>query len=130
MRLAMAQPCLGSSEMVLRIRRSRVPCTRSLGFPIFQMIYNTPAIVDSQGEHGAFLHRPARAVRAGIERALPGMSQTICGPMRYVSSQWRQSTPRSITEAEDSPEGRHAGAEETAREGASQVIRGIFERPR
>ena len=33
-RLAIAQPCLGSSEIVLRISRSRVPCTRSLGLPI------------------------------------------------------------------------------------------------
>ena len=33
-RLAMAQPCLGSSETVLRISRSSVPWTRSLGFPI------------------------------------------------------------------------------------------------
>jgi hypothetical protein len=49
MRLAIAQPCLGSSEIVLRIRRSRVPWTRSLGLPIFQMIYNTLAVVDSQG---------------------------------------------------------------------------------
>src|SRR5216110_2308079 len=34
MRLAMAQPCLGSSEMLLRIKRSRVPWTRSVGFAI------------------------------------------------------------------------------------------------
>src|SRR5260370_23807435 len=51
MRLAMAQPCFGSSAIVLRIRRSRVPWTRSLGFPICYTltIYNTEVIVDSQG---------------------------------------------------------------------------------
>jgi len=33
-RLAIAQPCFGSSETVLRISRSSVPCTRSVGLPI------------------------------------------------------------------------------------------------
>src|SRR5216684_9228816 len=49
MRLAIAQPCLGSSEIVLRIRRSRVPWTKSLGFPMFTIIYNSAPIVDRQG---------------------------------------------------------------------------------
>src|SRR6185295_12767879 len=34
MRFAIAQPCLGSSETVLRTSRSSVPWTRSLGLPI------------------------------------------------------------------------------------------------
>jgi hypothetical protein len=50
MRLAIAQPCFGSSEMVLRMSRSRVPCTRSLGFPI--LCLSTLTIVDSQGVTG------------------------------------------------------------------------------
>jgi hypothetical protein len=31
MRMAIAQPCIGSSAMTFRIRRSRVPWTRSVG---------------------------------------------------------------------------------------------------
>jgi len=34
MRLAIAQPCLGSREIVLRISKSRVPWTKSVGFAI------------------------------------------------------------------------------------------------
>src|SRR5438874_1941976 len=34
MRWAMPQPCMGSSARVLRIRRSRVPCTKSVGLLI------------------------------------------------------------------------------------------------
>src|SRR5213083_1536667 len=47
MRLAMAQPCFGSSETVFRIKRSSVPCTRSFGFAILWL--STISIVDCQG---------------------------------------------------------------------------------
>src|SRR5579859_178860 len=47
MRFAMAQPCLGSSEMVFRIKRSSVPWTRSFGFDMLWL--STTLIVDCQG---------------------------------------------------------------------------------
>src|SRR5580658_3304469 len=47
MRLAIAHPCRASVESVLRIRRSRVPCTKSLGLPMPRL--STLSIVDSQG---------------------------------------------------------------------------------
>src|ERR1700676_1069846 len=47
MRFAMAQPCLGSSETVLRIKRSSVPWTRSVGFAILWL--STIGLVDCQG---------------------------------------------------------------------------------
>src|SRR5271155_1289884 len=47
MRLAMAHPCRASVESVLRINRSKVPCTRSLGLPMPRL--STSSIVDSQG---------------------------------------------------------------------------------
>src|SRR5215472_5864986 len=47
MRFAIAHPCFGSSEMVLRIKRSSVPCTRSFGFAILWL--STISIVDCQG---------------------------------------------------------------------------------
>src|SRR5207248_2439634 len=50
MRFAMAQPCFGSSEMVFRIKRSRVPWTRSFGFAILWL--STTLIVDCQGVRG------------------------------------------------------------------------------
>src|SRR5580704_14680125 len=50
MRFAMAQPCLGSSESVLRIKRSSVPWTRSFGFAILWL--STMIIVDCQGMRG------------------------------------------------------------------------------
>ena len=45
MRLAIAQPCLGSSETVLK--RSSVPWTKSFGFAILWL--STIRIVDCQG---------------------------------------------------------------------------------
>src|SRR6185436_10603138 len=55
MRLAIAQPCIGSRDRVFRIRRSRVPWTRSLGFPMSDTstIYNRRGIVDRQGVRGS-----------------------------------------------------------------------------
>ena len=50
MRFAMAQPCFGSSEIVLRIKRSSVPWTRSFGFAILWL--STTVIVDCQGVRG------------------------------------------------------------------------------
>src|SRR5437899_12924864 len=47
MRLAIAQPCFGSSEIVFKIKRSRVPWTRSFGFAILWL--STTPIVDCQG---------------------------------------------------------------------------------
>src|SRR5437762_5087517 len=47
MRLAIAHPCLGSSETVLRIKRSSVPWTKSFGFAILWL--STIRIVDCQG---------------------------------------------------------------------------------
>src|SRR5215472_6078620 len=47
MRFAIAHPCLGSSEIVFRIKRSSVPWTRSFGFAILWL--STTAIVDCQG---------------------------------------------------------------------------------
>ena len=47
MRLAIAQPCFGSSETVLRIKRSSVPWTKSFGFAILWL--STIRIVDCQG---------------------------------------------------------------------------------
>jgi len=47
MRFAIAQPCLGSSETVLRIKRSSVPWTRSFGLAIPWL--STIGLVDCQG---------------------------------------------------------------------------------
>src|SRR6266480_7621679 len=47
MRLAIAHPCFGSSETVLRIKRSSVPWTKSFGFAILWL--STIRIVDCQG---------------------------------------------------------------------------------
>src|SRR5207302_5107965 len=47
MRLAIAQPCFGSSETVLRIKRSSVPWTISFGLAILWL--STIRIVDCQG---------------------------------------------------------------------------------
>jgi hypothetical protein len=47
MRLAIAQPCFGSSETVFTIKRSSVPCTRSFGFATLWL--STISIVDYQG---------------------------------------------------------------------------------
>src|SRR5579872_4887377 len=49
MRLAIAHPCFASSETTFRIRRSRVPWTRSWGLPIDTLtVDNTRSIVDCQ----------------------------------------------------------------------------------
>src|SRR5215472_5553373 len=62
MRFAIAQPCFGSSEMVLRIKRSSVPCTRSFGFAILWL--STVAIVDCQGMPLEVAEAPRR-IRGG-----------------------------------------------------------------
>src|SRR5438270_1956302 len=62
MRLAIAHPCFGSSETVLRIRRSRVPCTRSFGFAILWL--STIGIVDCQ-EHPEFKNYSVAETFAG-----------------------------------------------------------------
>src|SRR5438093_4773395 len=55
MRWAMPQPCMGSRAMVLRIRRSNVPCTKSVGLLIHPPQLSTvrymlaPPLVNSQG---------------------------------------------------------------------------------
>jgi hypothetical protein len=63
MRFAIAQPCFGSSEMVLRIKRSSVPCTRSFGFAILWL--STVDIVDCQG----ILRFPAMAADTANQAA-------------------------------------------------------------
>src|SRR5580693_1113585 len=83
MRLAMAQPCLGSSETVFRIKRSSVPCTRSFGFAILWL--STISIVDCQGMPlrqawsevytARFVHWAAMC--AGSERTLPSLTATV-----------------------------------------------------
>ena len=68
MRLAIAQPCFGSSETVLRIKRSSVPWTKSFGFAILWL--STIGIVDCQGGgcnpkgicHGNETNRSLRSV--------------------------------------------------------------------
>src|SRR5215472_7918676 len=50
MRFAMAQPCFGSSEIVLRIKRSSVPWTRSFVFAILWL--STTPIVNCRGVRG------------------------------------------------------------------------------
>src|SRR4051794_18375878 len=45
----MAQPCLGSGDIVLRIRRSSVPWTRSVG------LATTPRLPTSEGDRQASL---------------------------------------------------------------------------
>src|SRR3954466_6191516 len=49
MRAAIAHPCIGSSASALRISRSRVPWTMSIGF-MAMIIYNT--VVDKQVDEG------------------------------------------------------------------------------
>src|SRR3954451_25288735 len=49
MRAAIAHPCIGSSASALRISRSRVPWTMSIGFMVM-IIYNT--VVDNQVDEG------------------------------------------------------------------------------
>src|SRR5262249_17235725 len=51
MRSAIAQPCCGSSAMAFRIRRSSVPCGRSLA-PLSLRQESTPSPVEVQGEAG------------------------------------------------------------------------------
>src|ERR1017187_3085026 len=47
MRLAIAHPCMASGATVFKMSRSRVPWTRSLGFPIPRL--STLCSVDRQG---------------------------------------------------------------------------------
>src|SRR6266568_5139726 len=55
MRWAMPQPCIGSSARVFKIRRSNVPCTKSVGLLIHPPQLSTvqymlaPPLVNSQG---------------------------------------------------------------------------------
>src|SRR2546423_4665140 len=92
MRLAMAQPCLGSSEMVFRIKRSSVPWTRSFGFAILWL--STIVIFDCQGMtlrqvwaevHTARSLRSAAIGRAS-ERTFPSLTATVfrtAAPMKH-----------------------------------------------
>src|SRR6516162_10241526 len=101
MRFAIAHPCLGSSESVLRIRRSSVPCTRSFGFAILWL--STISIVDCQcmvlqdseastvdSTRGAKKQQP---ILPADRRAHPGVEPGKCGRTRrarnpqYVSTE-------------------------------------------
>ena len=87
MRLAIAQPCIGAREIVFRISRSRVPCTRSFGLPILDTstIYNRGGIVDRQGVHA----------RGGVR---PDLRPSVCytARMSTVSLQELQRDPEAL----------------------------------
>src|SRR4029450_14107481 len=81
MRLAIAQPCFGSSSMALRIRKSSVPWTRSIGLPIVSTMtaYNTPAIVDCEGsEAGGWTKEAVSARTATLQRQVRHHGYPAC----------------------------------------------------
>ena len=73
MRLAIAQPCFGSSETVLRIKRSSVPWTKSFGFAILWL--STIRIVDCQGCSGCSWPAWDDLERTSIEKVSLGRTE-------------------------------------------------------
>src|SRR5215471_6763666 len=72
MRSAIAQPCIGSSARILRISRSRVPWTRSVGLlmyrlPISVTIDIHPSRSRRQVDENGFLLRAAQERIADLE---------------------------------------------------------------
>src|SRR4029453_4264832 len=67
MRWAIAHPCIGSRAITLRISRSRVPCTRSVGLlmstPLSYRQEFTRSLVGKQGETGNSQNRASPRFR-------------------------------------------------------------------
>src|SRR5262245_43487899 len=77
MRVAIAQPCIGSSASAWRMRRSSVPWTRSTGFMTL-IIYNT--YVDNQVRGARCLVQSASCTvhpAPGTRHQSPGLAEQI-----------------------------------------------------
>src|SRR6476660_729570 len=86
MRLAMAQPCFGSSEMVLRISKSRVPWTRSVGFamlPRLSTFVDAHSLVWLASSSYRFTQASVQGATLTVNREFPGGAGCIIALMRF-----------------------------------------------